>query len=150
MTKTTYFWDEVTDNVIMESDDQGNVTTYTHEPKLQGVVTETQRSPQLLPLRRARERQAGYRHAGNVTDEMMYTAFGETVSKTGSTVNPWGYKGALGYYTNGGTDDLYVRARQLRRHLEDGYRRIRLGLREALICTPTLVTLLSTGLIRAV
>ena len=48
-----------------------------------------------------------------VTDEVTYTAFGETVSKTGSTVNPWGYKGAMGYYTNGGTEDLYVRARHL-------------------------------------
>jgi len=31
--------------------------------------------------------------------------------RTGTTENPFGYNGAVGYYTNGETNDLYVRAR---------------------------------------
>ena len=46
-----------------------------------------------------------------VTDTATYNAFGEKVESTGSTTNPFGYKGELGYYANPDTDDLYVRAR---------------------------------------
>ena len=46
-----------------------------------------------------------------VTDTAAYNAFGEKVEGTGSTTNPFGYKGELGYYANPDTDDLYVRAR---------------------------------------
>ena len=115
MVKTTYFWDEVTDNVIMESDDAGNVTTYTHTPELHGKVLSQNRNG--VKSYYHYDGQGNVRQvtdsAGNVTDEATYTALGETVSKTGSTMNPWGYKGALGYYTNPTTDDLYVRARTL-------------------------------------
>lgn len=37
------------------------------------------------------------------------TAFDEDVEK----VNPWGYKGALGYYSSGAADSMYVRTRAL-------------------------------------
>jgi len=47
----------------------------------------------------------------NITDTYIFSAFGELVARTGTTTNPFGYKGAVGYYTNSATDDIYVRAR---------------------------------------
>ena len=41
------------------------------------------------------------------------TAFDEDIEKTRGTVNPWGYKGALGYYSGGAADSMCVRARPL-------------------------------------
>ena len=46
-----------------------------------------------------------------VTDTFIYTAYGEEVARTGTTTNPFGYKGAVGYYTNAETNDIYVRTR---------------------------------------
>ncbi|MCA9179348.1 MAG: RHS repeat-associated core domain-containing protein [Planctomycetales bacterium] len=115
MTVTRYIWDELSDSVVMESDDKGNVTTYTHQPGLYGKVLSQNRNG--VNSYYHYDGQGNVRQltdsSGAVTDEMTYTAFGEVVEKTGTTVNPWGYKGAMGYYANPGTDDLYVRARTL-------------------------------------
>jgi RHS repeat-associated protein len=47
----------------------------------------------------------------NVVEEATYSAFGEVVSKTSSITNPFGYKGALGYYVNPETGSYDSRAR---------------------------------------
>jgi len=48
---------------------------------------------------------------GDITDTYIFSAYGELVARTGTTTNPFGYKGAVGYYTNSATGDIYVRAR---------------------------------------
>jgi RHS repeat-associated protein len=47
----------------------------------------------------------------DITDTFIYTAYGEEVARTGTTTNPFGYKGAVGYYTDESTSDIYVRNR---------------------------------------
>ena len=46
-----------------------------------------------------------------VTDTYAYDAFGNSAGASGSTVNPYRYVGALGYYTNSSTGLLHVGAR---------------------------------------
>jgi RHS repeat-associated protein len=50
--------------------------------------------------------------AAGVTDTYAYRAFGEELTITGSTVNPYRYRGQVGYYTDPAIR-LYVRARHL-------------------------------------
>lgn len=114
MGATHYYWDPVTDNMFMETDENGDViATYDYEPTYHGELNSM-----------TRDGKTYYPHYDgmgnvvavtdeneNVVEETTYTAFGEVVSKTSSITNPFGYKGALGYYTNGDTDDIYVRAR---------------------------------------
>ena len=114
MATTYYTWDRYSDNVLMESDENGVTTAeYTNEPGQYGKL-----------VSQHRDGATSYHHydgqgstrqltdeTGSVTDTATYTAFGETVAKTGSTTNPFGYKGAVGYYANPETEDIYVRAR---------------------------------------
>jgi RHS repeat-associated protein len=114
MAVTNYIWDEVNDTLLMEKDEAGNTTAaYTYEPGQFGPL-----------ISQRRDGQTRYHHydgqgstraltdeSGTVTDTYTYTAFGETVASTGTATNPFGYKGALGYYVNPETSDLYVRAR---------------------------------------
>ena len=114
LASTTYYWDEVNDNLFGEEDESGDVVaSYTHEPGLYGEIIAQQRGDDL--------RYYNYDGLGNtveltdenenVTDTYEYSAFGEEIVKTGTTENPFGYQGALGYYTNSETKDIYVRAR---------------------------------------
>lgn len=114
MPVTNYIWDVVSDNVLMEKDDDDEtIARYVQEPSLYGEAISQERGGDT--------RYYHYDGEGNtidltdenenVTDTYEYTAFGEEVARTGSTVNPFGYKGSLGYYTNTDTDDTYVRAR---------------------------------------
>ncbi len=114
MTSTHYLWDFASDNLLMEKDDNGNtIASYEHEPGLHGELISQRRNGQTYYYH--------YDGLGNtvaVTDEnenvvetATYSAFGEVVQKTSSIANPFGYKGALGYYTNPVTNDLDVRGR---------------------------------------
>ncbi|MBL8820661.1 MAG: RHS repeat-associated core domain-containing protein, partial [Planctomyces sp.] len=49
--------------------------------------------------------------AGATTDTCLFDAWGNPVSSTGSTVNPFRWVGRSGYYTDSTTGLLYVRAR---------------------------------------
>ncbi|MCA9177977.1 MAG: RHS repeat-associated core domain-containing protein [Planctomycetales bacterium] len=116
MVATRYIWNELTDNVVVEKDDQGNVTQYTQKPELYGKVLSQNRNGTRSYYHY--DGQGSVRQltdsSGTVTDTATYAAFGDVVAKTGTTVNPWGYKGALGYYAGESpADDLYVRARHL-------------------------------------
>ena len=111
---TRYIWDVVSDNVLMETDDAGETTAvYTQEPDRYGEL-----------ISQHRDGQTSYYHFDgegntraltdanqNIVETATYSAFGEVVEKTSSISNPFGYKGALGYYTNAETNDIYVRAR---------------------------------------
>lgn len=50
----------------------------------------------------------------NVTDTYSYDAWGELLSRTGSTENPFEWIGAWGYYKDQTTGLYYVRARDMR------------------------------------
>ena len=117
MGSTTYYWDEDDDNVCCEEDENGEITaSYTHEAGLYGEVIAQKRGDEV--------RYFNFDGEGNtceltdedenVTDTYEYSAFGEEVARTGTTENPFGYKGALGYYANSETNDVYVRARTYR------------------------------------
>ena len=111
---TYYYWDEVNDNLFGEEDENGEVSaSYTHEPGLYGELIAQERDGET--------RYYNYDGLGNtveltdenqnVTDTYEYSAFGEEVARTGTTENSFRYKGAMGYYTNSDTNDIYVRAR---------------------------------------
>ena len=114
MPVTNYIWDVVSDNLLMEKDDDDEtIARYVQEPSLYGEVISQERDGET--------RYYNYDGEGNtceltdenqnVTDTYEYSAFGNEIARTGTTENPFGYKGALGYYTNGKTNDVYVRAR---------------------------------------
>ena len=46
-----------------------------------------------------------------ITDTWRYEAFGETKARTGTTANPFGFVGELGYYEEAALGLHYVRAR---------------------------------------
>ena len=108
MTVTNFVWDVLNDNVLMETDDNDEITAvYTSRPSLFGP-----------PLSQKRDGMESYYHFdgnqstreltnedGNITDSSLFSAYGEEVAKSGSTTNPFGYKGAAGYYTNEKTED---------------------------------------------
>ncbi len=114
MTKTYYVWDEENDSLMEEIDENGNViVSYTNEPGQFGKVISQERNGVT----------SYYHYDGqgstvaltddneNVTDTYVYSAFGELVSSTGTTVNPFRYVGQYGYYTDVETNDIYIRAR---------------------------------------
>jgi len=114
MPVTEYMWDVDNDSLLMETDGDGNATAvYTNTPDPYGELISQHRDGQTyyhhydgqLSTRQVTD------DSQTVVESATFTAFGETVTKTSSIVNPFGYKGALGYYTNGETEDIYVRAR---------------------------------------
>ena len=116
MAKTRFVWDmrRNRDSYLMEKDGAGATkAVFTNEPAPYG---------RLISQRRGGETRFYHydgQHSvraltdenGDVTDTATYTAFGKKVASTGTTVNPFGYKGALGYHTDSPTGDIYVRAR---------------------------------------
>jgi len=111
---TNYIWDVVSDNVLMEKDDDGETTArYVQEPELYGEVISQERDGETRYYNFDGEGNASELtdENGNVTDTYEYSAFGKEIARTGTTENPFGYKGALGYYANPEANDVYVRAR---------------------------------------
>ena len=114
MPVTQYVWNPLTDAYLMETDGAGNPTAvYTQEPKPYGGLISQRRSGQTsyyhqdalgstVQLTDADE---------HVTDEYVYSAYGEAVAQSGSTVNPFRWIGGVGYYHDDATGDYYVRAR---------------------------------------
>jgi RHS repeat-associated protein len=109
---TYYYWDFDTDNVFLEEDENGDtIAEYTHEPGLYGELIAQERDGQVRYYNF--DGQGSTRELtdenGDVTDTYTYTAFGEEIAHTGTTENPFRYKGAWGYYTSSDTNDIYVR-----------------------------------------
>ena len=114
MTVTNFFWDELSDNVLLETDENDVVTaSYTNRPERFGELLSQKRSGVTSYFHY--DGQYSTRNltdsAEDVTDTFIYTAYGEEVARTGTTTNPFGYKGAAGYYANESTGDIYVRNR---------------------------------------
>ena len=114
MTVTHYVWDPLSDNVLMETD-ENNVTqaVYTHEPDPFGNL-----------ISQRRDDETSYYHfdglgstreltdeSETVTDTNMYDAWGVNVASTGTTENPFLWVGEQGYYHDPETEDYCVRAR---------------------------------------
>jgi len=111
---TKFVWDELSDNVLMETD-ENNIPTavYTHWPERFGQLISQERSGVTSYYHYDGEHSTRLLtdDSGAITDTYIYSAYGELVARTGTTNNPFGYKGAVGYYTNSATGDIYVRAR---------------------------------------
>jgi len=114
MAVTHYIWDEGNDTLLMEKDEAGTtIAEYTHEPGRYGPLISQRRGAQTRyhHFDGQGSTRALTDESGTVTDTYTYTAFGETVASTGTTANPFGYKGALGYYANPESNDVHVRRR---------------------------------------
>jgi len=111
---TNYFWDMESDNVLLEKDETGTTTTvYTNEPELYGKLISQHRDGETYfqHYDGSGDSRVVTDEGENVVETAAYSAFGEVVAKTSSVVNPFGYRGALGYYANSETSDFYIRAR---------------------------------------
>jgi len=115
---TNFIWDELSDNVLLETDETDALTArYTNRPEQFGKLLSQYRIEEEKIVERfyhfdgEQSTSALTDAIETVTDTFIYTAFGEEVARSGTTTNPFGYKGAVGYYTNPDTDDIYVRAR---------------------------------------
>jgi len=101
MPVTEYIWDEDNDSLLMETDGDGNPTAvYTNTPDPYGELISQHRDGQTYFHHydgEANTRQVTDNNQ-NIVEQATYTAFGEIVEKTSSIINPFGYKGALGYY----------------------------------------------------
>jgi len=114
MPVTNFIWDELSDNVLLETDENDVVTAaYHHRPEQFGELLSQHRNGVDRFFHYDGQHSTSDLTAGNqkVTDTFIYTAYGEEVARTGATTNPFGYKGAVGYYTNESTNDIYVRNR---------------------------------------
>ena len=113
MAKTTYVWDELSDNVIDEYEDGVLSVSYDHEPGLYGNLLSENRNGII-----------SYYHydgrgdtvaltddSGNVTDTKEYDAWGNVIASTESTVTPYQFVGRNGYEANLQPHFTYVRAR---------------------------------------
>jgi|GEM_PF-3118366 len=114
MAVTKFVWDELSDNVQMETDENDVPTVvYTHRPERFGELISQERSGVTSYYFYDGEHSTRLLTDDNenITDTYIFSAYGELVARTGTTTNPFGYKGAVGYYTNAATNDIYVRAR---------------------------------------
>jgi RHS repeat-associated protein len=114
MSRTYFFWDPLSDNILQERDESGAVTAeYTAEPGLYGNIISQNKG--------GVESQFHYDAQGstlavtddnqNVIDTFAYTAFGEVTERTGTTEVPFQYIGQKGYYTDGLTGQIMARRR---------------------------------------
>lgn len=111
-TKTKFIWDD--DNLLAEADGTNTTNTvYTNEPEQYGNLISSRISGS-----------TSYHHfdavgstrqlsnpGGSTTDTMLYDAWGTATSRTGSTVMPFSWVGALQYYLDVELSALYVRER---------------------------------------
>jgi RHS repeat-associated protein len=114
MAVINFIWDEVSDNVLLETDDSDTVTAaYVNRPEQFGELLSQDRSGAKSFFHYDGESSTSALTDENedITDTFIYTAYGEEVARTGTTTNPFGYKGAVGYYTDESTSDIYVRNR---------------------------------------
>ncbi len=109
---TRFVWDAR--NVLLETDGDGDaVVLYTNGLGAYGPLVAQRRGGASIfhhfdALGSTTELTSA---AAAVTDTYRYYAFGETRASTGTTTNPFGFVGRLGYYTEPTLDLQYLRAR---------------------------------------
>lgn len=114
MVATNYLWDMVNDNILAETDVNGDLAAeYTYEPDHFGKLISQDRdgAESFYHFDGQGSTRALTDENGDVTDRYAYRAFGEEVSKTGVTENPYRYVGEKGYNFDEETEDHYVRVR---------------------------------------
>lgn len=115
MTKITNFvWNPIDDCVISELDETGSVqAVYTNEPQQYGGVISQRRGTATSTLHADAlgTTRALTDSSGNVTDTYLFDAWGNLVTSSGTTVNPFRWVGRYGYYHDSSTGLVYVRAR---------------------------------------
>ncbi len=113
MATTRYVWDVVNDNYLSENDGTSTTAVYTNEPSQFGELASQRRggTSNFYHFDGQGSTRALTDASENVTDTDVYSAFGESVASTGATTNPFGYRGALGYYANPSTSDWSVHGR---------------------------------------
>ena len=113
-TKSNFVWDVESDNVLLETDDF-NVTqaTYTNEPTTFGsLISQRRNSDTNWYYFDALDSTWNLTNTSEtITDSYIYDAWGNVLSSTGNTVNPFQYVGQFGYYYDTETNSNYVRAR---------------------------------------
>lgn len=113
MAKTTYVWDELSDNVVQEY--EGGVVTaeYTHEPGLYGNLISQNRggTTHYYHYDGRGDTVALTDDSGNVTDTKDYDAWGNVIASTGSTNTTYHFAGRNGYQADSVTKSHSVRAR---------------------------------------
>ena len=114
MVAVNYLWNPINDNIVREFDDSGNtIAEYTTEPDLYGNVVSQHRGGQTNYLHSDGQGNTTEltNDAGNVTDKIRYSAFGEVTVRTGTTEIPFQYVGQKGYYRDSETGSYSVRRR---------------------------------------
>ena len=115
MTKTTTFvWDPVSDCVISELDGNNAVqAVYTNEPQQYGGVLSQRRGAATSTLHADAlgTTCALTSNTQTTTDTYLYDAWGNLITSSGTTVNPFRWVGRYGYYQDASTGLVYVRAR---------------------------------------
>lgn len=109
--ETSYLWDN---NNILQEYDTVTEAQYNYQPETYGNLISQHRE----------EESSYYHYDGNFstsaltdqtqteTDRYKYTAWGETVAETGSTENPFTWKGEVGYVFDEATGLFTLRRRQ--------------------------------------
>ena len=115
MTTTTNFvWDPVSDCVLSELDGTNAVqAVYTNEPQQyggvlsqrRGTTTSTYHADALGTTRLLTS------STQTTTDTYLYDAWGNLITSSGTTVNPFRWVGRYGYHQDSSTGLVYVRAR---------------------------------------
>jgi RHS repeat-associated protein len=114
-TTTNYIWDE--DNLLAEADGSNTIqTVYTNEPQQYGNLVSTRLPVGGTPTTVHHFDALGSTRqltnaVGAVTDTMIYDAWGNVVSRTGSTPTAHQWIGELGYYLDAETAKVHVRER---------------------------------------
>lgn len=114
MATINYLWDDETDTVVMETDENDTTTAvYQSDPVPYGRLRSMRRDGTTYNYHYDGRGNTTYLtdQTGVKTDTYTYTAFGNEVAKTGTTTNPYRFGGQHGYQYNTSTGDYYIRAR---------------------------------------
>jgi RHS repeat-associated protein len=112
MPTTKYIWDE--DNLLIEADGTNTINVvYTNEPRQYGnhISTRIAGTTSYHHFDALGSTRQLTNSAGTVTDTMVYDAWGNVVSRTGTTGISMLWIGEVGYYTDSETGLLSVRRR---------------------------------------
>ncbi len=111
--ETHFVWDS--ENIIRELDELSTVEAeYTLNPKPYGNLVSQHRDSDTsyFHFDALGSTRALTDSTAATTDEYEYAAFGKLVGSTGSTINPFGWVGQLGYYLDEESGQYSVRKRQ--------------------------------------
>lgn len=112
MPVTNYLWDG--DNLLRETDDTGAPTAeYTYSPERYGELISEHRDGTTYTHHYDAEGStvALTNDTGSVTDTFAYTAWGEELSRTGTTPTAFRWVGRVGYYWDVETSEYQIRRR---------------------------------------